>query len=153
MNDNNWKQLSIFLILFIVFLIIPISQNQQQKAQVIETPSPINIQLTPTQATIYGNNLTLTTARGTSMMPTGSNSQLEIVETGFNNADIKVGRIIIYKTMYPQDYPPTLNNENIQHRVIWRNATHFQTKGDNNTIPDRPQPIDTIRGVVIALIK
>ncbi len=157
----NYKKLSIILMIILIIGIYNYNTSQypsvlitqaKQKINIEEPISITNLQVTQTKAVIYGKCLEIVTTTGTSMLPTSSTHQTEIVETCPIDSDILVGRIVIFSNDYPQDYVNT-NPFYIQHRIIWRNTTHFQTMGDNNTIPDKPQNINTIVGVVIALIK
>lgn len=68
---------------------------------------------------------------GYSMAPTMTDGDIFIYEPGEH---AEVNDVIVFES--------DEHNKLIAHRVVEKNATHYITKGDNNTIRDKPIRID-----------
>lgn len=144
---------SALIIIIILLLALPIgsdnlilvNQTNETLTNIVYPNSSINLRQNITINTGYtSDNILLYQVISSSMYPALQINQTILVRYyKLNKDNLTVGDIVVFNR---GDYP------SVSHRMIWRNETHFQAKGDNNSIPDRILPITNISGVVVGIL-
>ena len=80
---------------------------------------------------------------GNSNLPFFKVQQDAIFESNFDNEDIRVGDVVVWRNS---------ENINVAHRVVWRNDKYFISKGDNAVHQDEMQEISAIFGILVSPI-
>lgn len=93
----------------------------------------------------------MASAKGSSMLPTFDESTLVLCYTPLDGA-LGVGDVVI--AQIPGRYYNPETGQSVPtmaavcHRLIWRNETHVQTRGDGNSQSDQVVPIGNVLGKV-----
>ena len=150
MNPQNTKQarkwenlLIAGLILVIIVFSALIIESRANYSPIAPTFHNITLNEKNQQTIeVIGKHIESVELQGKSMEPTIADGSQLIEERMFTWNDIRVGDIITF----------TYQNKLISHRLIWKNDTHFMSKGDNNTGDDTVLPLDDIRGIIVGII-
>jgi len=144
MRDRVDAVVIIILIVIVALLSYQLGLNDHIKSTASTSQNHADFQkISGSEVVIKGKNLTIGSVTGISMLPFFKEQQDAIFETNFDNKDIRVGDVVVWRNS---------ENINVAHRVIWRSDKYFISKGDNSPRQDEMQEISAIFGILVSPI-